>query len=61
VHQHLTSDLAAEPARGTHRNGGRKKAFAAGLLSGHEQARLADVLDAAERAFRSCAQVKPYW
>jgi CHAD domain-containing protein len=58
VHQHLTSDLAAEPAR---RNGRGKTAFAAGLLSGHEQARLADVLDSADQAFRRCAQVKPYW
>jgi CHAD domain-containing protein len=61
VHQHLTSDLAAEATNGAHRNGGGKTAFAAGLLSGHEQARLADVLDAAERAFRRCAQVRPYW
>jgi triphosphatase len=61
VHQHLTSDLAAEPAQGARRNGAGKTAFAAGLLSGHEQARLADVLDTAERAFRRCAQVKPYW
>ena len=61
VHQHLTSDLATEPARGTRRNGAGKTAFAAGILSGHEQARLANVLDAAERAFRRCAQVKPYW
>jgi triphosphatase len=58
VDQHLTSDLAAEPAR---RNGGGKTAFAAGLLSGYEQARLADVLDSADRAFRRCAQVKQYW
>jgi CHAD domain-containing protein len=61
VHQHLTSDLAAEPARGAHRNGEGKKAFAAGLLSGHEQARLADVLDAAERSFGRCEQVRRYW
>jgi triphosphatase len=58
VHQHLTSGLAAEPAR---RKGGGKRAFAAGLLSGHEQARLADVLESADRAFRRCEQVKPYW
>ncbi len=58
VHQHLTSDLAAEPAR---HNGGGKTAFAAGLLSGHEQARLAEVLDSADRAFRHCTQIKPYW
>jgi triphosphatase len=61
VHQHLTSELAAEPAHDPPRNGGGKTAFAAGLLSGHEQARLTDVLDAAERAFRRCMQVKPYW
>jgi CHAD domain-containing protein len=58
VHQHLTSDLAAEAA---HRNGKGKTAFAAGLLSGHEQARLAEVLDSADQAFRRCAEVKTYW
>ena len=36
-------------------------AFAAGLLSGHEQARLENVLAAAEKAFRRCTRVKPYW
>jgi triphosphatase len=61
VHQHITSELAVEPTRGTRRNGKGKTAFAAGLLSGHEQARLTDVLDGAERAFRRCAQLKPYW
>jgi inorganic triphosphatase YgiF len=61
VHQHLTSDLAAEPTRGPRRNGAGKTAFAAGILSGHEQARLVDVLDSADRAFRRCAHVKPYW
>ncbi|MBV8747645.1 MAG: CHAD domain-containing protein [Xanthobacteraceae bacterium] len=61
VHQHLTSEFAAEPAHGPRRKGGENTAFAAGLLSGHEQARLADVLDAADRAFRRCEEVKPYW
>jgi inorganic triphosphatase YgiF len=61
VHQHITADLAGERQRGTNGTGASTTAFAAGILSGHEQARLADVLDAAERAFRRCARVKPYW
>jgi inorganic triphosphatase YgiF len=61
VHQHLASDLAAQRERGARHNGATTTAFAAGLLSGHEQARLTDVLDTAERAFRRCARVKPYW
>ena len=59
VHPHLTAALAAEPLR--HARGNGATAFAAGLLSGQEQARLADVLAAAVRAFRRCARVKPFW
>ena len=65
VHQHLTADLAADQTEnrtGKRRgNGASTTVFAAGLLSGHEQARLADVLTAAERAFDRCARIKPYW
>jgi hypothetical protein len=58
VHQHLTSDLAAESVRRAKRNGAGKTAFAAGLPSGHEQARLVAVLDSADLAFRRCDQIK---
>jgi inorganic triphosphatase YgiF len=59
VHQHFTANLAAE--RQHEPAGEESMAFAAGLLSGHEQARLADVMTTAEQALRRCARVKPYW
>ncbi len=61
VHQHITADLVGDRQRGANGNGASTTAFAAGLLSGHEQARLADVLTDSEQAFRRCARVKPYW
>jgi inorganic triphosphatase YgiF len=65
VNQHLAADFAADRT-GTRTgkrpdNGTSTTVFAAGLLSGHEQARLADVLAAAEEAFHRCTRVKPYW
>jgi hypothetical protein len=38
-----------------------KKAFAAGRLSGFEEARTASVLRDAERAARVFARAKPFW
>jgi triphosphatase len=37
------------------------RAFAAGLVVGHEEARLQTVLQAAERAYDSFRKVKPFW
>jgi hypothetical protein len=42
-------------------NGSAKKAFAAGRLAGHEEARVAPVLKEAERAYAEFAEAKPYW
>jgi triphosphatase len=38
-----------------------RTAFAAGRLSGREEARAASVLKQAQHAYRSFAEAKPYW
>jgi triphosphatase len=38
-----------------------RKAFAAGRLSGHEEARIAPVLKEAKRAYKAFAKAKPFW
>jgi hypothetical protein len=45
------------------RRGGRaaKKAFAAGRLSGREEARIAAVLKEAEQAYAAFAEAKSFW
>jgi len=43
------------------REGRAKKAFAAGRLSGHEEARIASVLKDAERAYGGFSKAKPFW
>jgi inorganic triphosphatase YgiF len=61
VHEEMSADLAHD----TNGNGSRKirpkNAFAAGRLSGFEEARMASVLKDAERAYRGFAKVKPFW
>jgi CHAD domain-containing protein len=55
-------DLSAGLVRGGKNNRGiRGKAFAAGRLSGFEEARMASVLRDAERAYRVFAGTKPFW
>jgi hypothetical protein len=38
-----------------------KKAFAAGRLSGREEARIASALEEAERAYAAFSEAKPFW
>jgi triphosphatase len=62
VHEGLTERIAdAQDAGGKQREGRTKKAFAAGRLSGREEARIAYVLKDAERAYRGFAKAKPFW
>jgi triphosphatase len=62
VHAGLTERIVdAQDARDKQREGRAKKAFAAGRLSGHEEARVASVLKDAERAYRGFSQAKPFW
>jgi CHAD domain-containing protein len=62
VHEELTERIVdAQDASGKPRRGRAKKAFAAGRLSGREEARLASVLKDAQRAYRVLAKAKPFW
>ena len=51
----------AQDASGKQREGRAKEAFAAGRLSGREEARIASVLKDAELAYRAFAKAKPFW
>jgi triphosphatase len=59
VHGDLSAGLAQD-GEGTRRQH-RRKAFAAGRLSGFEEARMASVLRDADRAYRAFARAKPFW
>ena len=62
VHAALTERIVdAQDARDKQREGRASKAFAAGRLSGHEEARIASVLKDAERAYRGFSKAKPFW
>jgi inorganic triphosphatase YgiF len=62
VHEGLSERIVdARSAGGKQREGRAKKAFAAGRLSGREEARFASVLKDAERAYRGFAKAKPFW
>jgi triphosphatase len=60
VHENLTERIAEAPD-GKRRRGRARKAFAAGRLSGREEARIASVLKDAERAYDAFAEAKPFW
>jgi len=62
VHAGLTERIMhAQDARGKQRPVRAKKAFAAGRLSGREEARIAYVLKDAQRAYRAFTKAKPFW
>jgi CHAD domain-containing protein len=60
VHENLTERIADAPD-GKRRAGRTRKAFAAGRLSGREEARIASVLKDAKRAYDAFAEAKPFW
>jgi len=62
VHEGLSEQIVdVHDASGKQREGRAKKAFAAGRLSGREEARVASVLKEAEWAYRAFAEAKPFW
>ena len=62
VHEGLIERMVnAHDAGGKQRESRAKEAFAAGRLSGREEARIASVLKDAERAYRAFAKAKPFW
>jgi CHAD domain-containing protein len=48
-------------SRSGSRRGSRKRAFAAGLLTGREDARLDAVLEDADDAHAALIRIKPFW
>jgi hypothetical protein len=62
VHEELTERiLDAQDASGKQRVGRAKEAFAAGRLSGREEARIASVLKDAKWAYGAFVKAKPFW
>jgi inorganic triphosphatase YgiF len=62
VHEGLSEWIVdVRDDRGRQREGRAEKAFAAGRLSGREEARIASVLKDAERAYRAFTNAKPFW
>ena len=62
VHEELSKGLLEGFAADSKERGGRaKKAFAAGRLSGREEARIAAVLKEAEQAYAVFAKAHPFW
>jgi triphosphatase len=57
VHQKLATSLAAEDT-GSHR---RERAFAAGIVSGHEQSEVEPLLEAAVRDACKLTRLRPFW
>jgi inorganic triphosphatase YgiF len=62
VHEELTERIVdRKETNGKRRPGRAKRAFAAGRLSGREEARAASVLKDAQHAYGIFAKAKPYW
>jgi CHAD domain-containing protein len=62
VHEELTERFVeAQAVSGRQPAGRASKAFAAGRLSGREEARIASTLKNAKRAARDLAKAKPFW
>ena len=59
VHEKLTTRIAKASAARSARPS--RRVFAAGLLTGHEEARFKPLLAAAEDAYRDFRKLKPYW
>jgi len=61
VHEDRITAVADEGRKNRRRRGSRKRAFAAGLLTGREDARLDAVLQRATDAHAALARIKPFW
>ena len=59
VHEKLTTGIAKASIERSARPS--RRVFAAGLLTGHEEARFKPLLVAAEHAYRDFRKLKPYW
>jgi len=61
VHEERITAIANERRPSGRRRGSQKRAFAAGLLTGREDARLDAVLESANDAHAALVRIKPFW
>jgi inorganic triphosphatase YgiF len=61
AHENLTMKLARDAAPGTQGRERSQRVFAAGVLTGHEDARLNAALEAAHASCVKFAKTKPFW
>jgi triphosphatase len=61
VHENLTTQMAKDAPANAQDKDHSQRAFAAGVLTGHEDARLGGVLDAAHATCVNFAKAKPFW
>lgn len=59
VHEKLTAEIVEAPDAASAKS--PRRVFAAGLLTGHEEARLEPALAASERSFEAFEKLRPYW
>jgi CHAD domain-containing protein len=57
----LFADLMTRKERATARLGSRQRAFAAGLIVGHQESQVAQLTKRAIKAFSKLEKVKPFW
>jgi hypothetical protein len=61
VHEDRITAIANESRRSRRRRGNPKCAFAAGLLTGREDARLDTILQRASDAHAALTRIEPFW
>jgi triphosphatase len=61
VHENLTANIATHSVPNTQAKDRTRRAFAAGVLTGHEDARLNSVMAAAVASYEAFATAKPFW
>jgi triphosphatase len=59
IHEKLTAGIAEAPEAASAKS--PRRVFAAGLLTGHEEARLEPILAASQRSFEAFEKLSPYW
>ena len=61
VREQLASNIALSPRLKSNTLQARHRAFAAGVIFGSQEAHVAELLEAAQRAYESFLKVRPFW
>jgi hypothetical protein len=61
THKALFSEIIANRPKGLTEEQGRRRAFAAGLIIGDQQAQVEKLLDRARKAYSRLDDAKPFW